>query len=358
MWVFQIFLVLICSSLLSLTTSFGHEATLEIVNKDRRRSPLFQVASSTPGGEPPTQLSSSDLIADSLEVQRGLRAPRLLFKFSWRVHGYCLPLLHAYDKAQTKDLDYSLKCLWCKALSGLDPRSPTFDEGLTYDMLPSGTRRILRFPNRFFPRLIHFNIELRTAFLDRALLREIEVIGSRKKIQLITLGAGYDTRSVRFLTSGQVQEAWELDVSPVISSKKVMFDRLVKRRQERQLLAKLPSLLVQDLNEVEEVEREIFGILDSCHDKHEWHIIFILEGVLIYLNEGVPTTLLSSCSSILKQNKFSGSLIFADLIRGLESSDVDRADHHLAAQGWDLERSSWCVKPGLARHMGLARVDS
>jgi O-methyltransferase involved in polyketide biosynthesis len=97
--------------------------------------------------------------------------------------------------------------------------------GLAYDMLPSGTRRILQLPGLFFPRLIHFNIELRTAYLNRALLQEIE-LKPEKKTVLITLGAGYDALLVRFLTSGQVREAWELDVEPVVSLKESMLEQL------------------------------------------------------------------------------------------------------------------------------------
>lgn len=306
-------------------------------------------------------IPSSDSVADSLGVARGSHAPRWVWRYSWRIHGYCLPMLHAFDRARSKDLDYSLKCLWCKALSGRDKSSPTFDGGLAYDMLPSGTRWVLRLPGRVFPRLIHFNIELRTAFLDRALLQEIESsTKNQKKMNtlLITLGAGYDTRSIRFLISGRVQEAWELDVPPVIASKEIMLERLRNRRTQRGFPVMLPQMAVQDLNQVEAFQETVSSILDSLdgNENDDWHVIFLLEGVLIYLNNGVPRSLLACCSSMLKREGLSGSLIFADLFRDLSSLDVESADDYFLSQGWNLVPSSWCVKPGLARHMGIARI--
>jgi len=299
---------------------------------------------------------SSDQIADKLKIHRGSHAPRWVWRSTWRVHGYSLPLLHAMDQARSQDLDYSLKCLWCKALSGLDTTSPAYDGGLAYDMLPSGTRRILRLPSWLFPRLIHFNIELRTAYLAQAVQREVEQFGMRK-IRLVTLGAGYDARSVRLLTTGEVQEAWELDVAPVVTSKTIMLERLVQRRHQSLPPLKLPNLLVQDLNDIDGYRKAVSNIIGSAENTSEWHTIFLLEGVLIYLDDNVPRSLLNSCSDILRSERVSGSLVFADLFRELANFDVGIAGDFYQSMGWDLLYDSWCVKPGLARHMGIARVE-
>lgn len=302
---------------------------------------------------PTITIPSSDVVADDLGVRRGSRAPRRIWRYSWRLHGYMLPLLHALDRARSKDLDYSLKCLWCKALSGLDPSSPTFDGGLAYDMLPSGTRWILRLPNRIFPRLIHFNIELRTAYLNRAIREEVERYPT-KKIRLITFGAGYDTRSVRCLMEGQVHEAWEIDMAPVVASKEIMLDRL---RQRRHSIMERPNLLALNLNNLDALREILQSVLDSKRGK-DWHTIFLFEGVLIYLDRDVPKTLLTCCSSMLRTDGLSGSLVFADLFRDLTRFDNDSAAEFFQSVGWDLMRSTWCVKPGLARHMGVARLNS
>jgi O-methyltransferase involved in polyketide biosynthesis len=315
----------------------------------RRRS--SNDSNEAPNGTKILSVPSSDVIAAAFNVRPGSHAPRIIWKYSWRIHGRILPLLHAFDRARSKDMDYSLKCLWCKAITGQDRTSPVFDGGLAYDMLPSGSRWIVKLPNRIFPRLIHFNIELRTAYLDRALRQEIIEANPEKKIRLITLGAGYDARSVRFLTEGLVEEAWEIDVKPVVTSKQIMLDRLQRRRPD----SKLPNLVTQDLNDVESFQRIFSDIVDPS-ENGDWHNIIMLEGVLIYLDEGVPSKLLSFCSSYLKREELSGSLVFADLFRGLPSSEINDARDRFGSDGWELLESSWCVKPGLARHMGVARV--
>lgn len=336
-------------------------STLSFVQRECHEDRFSALRETSPSfGETSVPLPSADVIADDLGVQRGSNFPRIFYRCSWKLHGYLLPILHLFDTAQSKDLDYSLKCLWCKALSGRDQRSPAFDDGMAYDMLPSGTRRLLTLPSRVFPRLIHFNIELRTAYLDRSLRQEVALYGSAKKIRLVSLGAGYDVRSIRFLTSELVQEAWEMDVLDVMRSKQVMLNRLVRRRERWQRPVKLPMMIVQDLNDVSGLENQISNILHTSVQRDKWHTIFLLEGVLIYLNDGVPASVLSTCSSALKAEGLSGSLIFADLFRGnsIRSNDVETVHEFLQIHGWDLERTSWRVKPGLARHMGVARVNA
>ncbi|KAG7359888.1 leucine carboxyl methyltransferase [Nitzschia inconspicua] len=229
--------------------------------------PLF--VSTTPKSFYETLSSSNDhvSIAQRLNVKPGMMdfSPRF-WKFAWRMHGRLLPLLHIWDKARTADLDNCLKVLWCKALVGLDWNSPAYDGGLAYDMLPSLTRWLVKLPERVFPRLVHFIIELRTVYLDRALqeemqhakdLRSVSNVTQQQqnhtdscfsRIRLVTLGAGYDTRSVKFLNDDggcQIDEAWELDMQTVIASKSIMLERLRTRRPN----AKIPKLVGQDLTD-------------------------------------------------------------------------------------------------------------
>ena len=61
----------------------------------------------------------------------------------------------------------SLSCLWWKAMSGNDRQSILYDsQGLAYNMLPSISRFIISpvfLP--LYPRWLHANVEIRTAFL-------------------------------------------------------------------------------------------------------------------------------------------------------------------------------------------------
>jgi hypothetical protein len=301
-------------------------------------------------------------IARKLNVKPGLMdfSPRF-WKFSWRTHGLLLPLLHRFDEARTSDLDNCLKVLWCKALVGMDKSSPALDGGLAYDMLPSGSRRIVKLlPERFFPRLVHFIIELRTVYLDGALREEIRHAKQQDnncKIRLVTLGAGYDTRSVKFLNMNEgVDEAWELDMSSVIDSKSIMLDRLQTRRPN----LKLPNLVAQDLTKFDDLKALLHDILNADHDEHgdsvKWHTVFLVEGVLIYLKEENRSRVMLTCSNILRKAKESGSFLFADRIRKMRDPNATQIQKWLDDDGWELVVDSFCVHPGKARHMGAARV--
>ena len=353
-------------------------------------SSFYETLSSSSSSSSPDHCS----IAQTLGVKPGWMdfSPQF-WKFAWKTHGRLLPLLHGLDKARTSDLDSCLKVLWCKALVGLDRSSPAYDGGLAYDMLPSGSRNLVRLPESLFPRLVHFVIELRTVFLDRALQEEIRHyqnddqfnnmnninkaaqkqmenekdnnINNKNKscrIRLVTLGAGYDTRSVKFLNSPydgcccQIDEAWELDIQQVVDSKSIMLQRLQSRRP----VDRIPCLVAQDLTDANGLQSCLHRILkgddDDDKNKNPWHTIFLVEGVLIYLNEDDKSQVLSLCAQGLRQESQTGSVLFADRIRKLRDPDISQMKTWLQSNGWDLVEQSFCVHPGKTRHMGAARV--
>ena len=168
------------------------------------------------------------------------------------------------------------------------------------------------------------------------------------------LGAGYDTRSVRFLTKNEIDEAWELDVVEVLDSKLVMLDRLKSRRPE----CGLPNIVSADLNDVKTFRKHLNGIIPGANSN--WHTIFLFEGVLMYLKGEIPDQIMSACANHLQEQGQSGSLIFADYLRGLPSDgDFQMAKKRLATLGWNLVDDSWSFQPSFqAKHMGRAVVIS
>jgi len=105
-----------------------------------------------------------------------------------------------------------------------------------------------------------------------------------------------------------------------------------------------------DLTDYLALERTLSHILES-KDPRCWHILFIAEGVLIFLDDNVRV-IHSMAEATRKQGSFSSSLCWADQV----SSQVD---HHsvrqeLSAYGWEL--FDWYLKPGRANQMGCARV--
>jgi hypothetical protein len=394
--------------------------------------------------QPPSYRDRSVVASQRLGVRLSrFDFPPWFWKLSWKVHSKSLPILHRWDTARTPDLDNCLKCLWCKAISSQDKSSPVYEpNGWTYDMLPSFTRRIILknpfLPLWIFPRLVHYVIELRTTFLNRSLQNEIikaqqqqessnhghesvsindndDKTNRRKnrRIRLISLGAGYDTRSVQFLNVNNIgdmenddknkmtssplygiDEAYELDMPQVVTSKQVMFDRMVERRNRRNhrhgrssnndtqqatatttsatTTIKVPTLMSQDLTDINGLIQRLDEIFDNDNDASNTaadnndtttttvttpcYTVFLVEGVLIYLSEVQRSAVLSTCSKYLTDRNLHGTLLFADRIRKPSDPTLDEMKQWLHDDGWLLDDESFTVHPGKARHMGIART--
>jgi hypothetical protein len=125
-----------------------------------------------------------------------------------------------------------------KAISGNRRGSVTFDDGIAYDMLPPFTRNIVRYPlSWLYPNLHHQNVALRTLYLDQLLLSELNSytydvnsqndndhrsvtdtsniptstainsdVESKRRYRIVTLGGGFDTRSIKFALKTRQQQ--------------------------------------------------------------------------------------------------------------------------------------------------------
>eukprot|EP00966_Prymnesium_polylepis_P294038 6790835-Prymnesium_polylepis.1 len=115
-------------------------------------------------------------VASTVGVAAPWTAPRWMWSGAWRVGHRALPWLHRWDPAAATDTNVNLWVAWLKAIAGNRWRAA--DGGLAYDMLPSWTRRVVSRPVAWlYPRLHHQNVALRTAYLDRAVSRELEAAG-------------------------------------------------------------------------------------------------------------------------------------------------------------------------------------
>eukprot|EP00977_Amphora_coffeiformis_P028155 scaffold34710_cov208-Amphora_coffeaeformis.AAC.1 len=292
-------------------------------------------------------------IAATLGIKPFTEAPGWVWKFAWRTHGRILPLLHANDQAKPEDSDQSLKVLWNKAVTSIENSSPGYDNEWTFDLMPDPSRVLLRIIRPFLPRLHHANIEIRTTYLNQIIQKEVD-LNRDKKIRLVSIGGGYDPRGARLLStlSDVVAEAWELDLPEVLLSKRRMLQRLETRRKQRGGSFKYPQLCPIDLNDHAAAKTLLQEIVQP-NDNNSWHTIFISEGLLIYLDD--PNGLLKVCASVMKSSPAgSASLCFADRLANVPGGDEEAGRNELSKAGWDLVE--WRPKPGLARHMGLARL--
>ncbi len=342
----------------SLNSDASKEQSISNFKEESKKSnPNFQRGSNY-GQSNNSTIPQPAEVAKQLGVKPTKEASAKEWKNAWKRFKRMIPILHMFDRCKPADSSLNIACMWWKAISGNDRSSPVYDNGLAYDILPRGFRRFVsKRLCRFYPRLHHANVELRTAFLDNAIKEIVNEKQNKKKIRLICLGAGYDLRSIKLLERGWVDEAFELDLHDVVVSKQKLIgpDRLLKRRPWLKEKVNLPTLISSDLNDIKKVREQLKGILDTDEDgRGLYHTIFVFEGVMIYLNEGIPSALLKVTSSALKDANADGSLCFADRLENIPGGDFDLGTKELSRNGWKL--TQWCPKPGLARHMGAASL--
>ena len=349
----------------------------------QRTPPCAKIRGDGYGSNNNSTIFSSEESAALVGVAPVSQAPASEWKRAWKVHRRAIPFLHAFDRYKPPDSSLSLMCLWWKALAGNDPNSPVYDDMLVYDLLPRATR-VLVGPKlrRFYPRLHHSNVEIRTAFLDQTVTKIVNRVRSegsgdndddassslssslslneQTKVRLITLGAGYDVRSIKLRERGVIDSAVELDLPEVVQAKTaILGSKRVQRRRPSLTKDLWPDFHQVDLNELDQVESIMDSIFQQDKNNNDEDnvdaspfTIFLFEGVMIYLDEGVPKGLLRICRAVLDKYGAHGALCFADRLEDIPGGDIDIGKRELASLGWTVR--DWQPKPGLARHMGSA----
>ena len=77
---------------------------------------------------------------------------------------------------------------------------------------------------------------------------------------------------------------------------------------------------------------------------------------MIYLNDGVPSSLINITSSMLRENNLDCSLCFADRLENVPGGEFDLGVKELESNGWKMK--DWSPIPELARHMGSASLST
>jgi O-methyltransferase involved in polyketide biosynthesis len=232
----------------------------------------------------------------------------------------------------------------------------------------------VRFPFCWlFPNLHHQNVALRTAFLDDAVREEIQNSNS-SEIKVIVLGAGFDTRALRFMqyeNSSSYEMSWhEIDLPAVVEQKSSLLRRYRQRRLTQQI--RLPQLIGADMNDPVAVSMHLTELFETCQDTYKLtgvkmlkkniskcKTIFVIEAVLMYLNQDIIPTLLDVCVKSASKYSSAVSICFADRLPGLPVNDKDSSNEYTAAANLfkqiSMKLTKWLPKPGRARHMGIAK---
>ena len=265
-------------------------------------------------------------IAQRIGVGAPWTAPKFVWAFAWRSHRRLLPLLHRWDAAAPENTCVNLQVLWLKAIAG---------DRAAYELLPRGTRTAVRWPFRLlYPRLHHQNVLLRSAYLDDAVLGELAGLDPAD-CAVVALGAGFCTRAAR-LFGDTAHRTAELDLPAVVAQKRALAARYETHAPAD---AYVPADLAAD------------GVAAALDDavRGRSHVVFILEALLIYLEDDAARRLLRAARAT---NATSVSLCFADR---LPMTGVDEADARAVLADAGFELGDYLPKPGLARHMGVAR---
>eukprot|EP00981_Chlorochromonas_danica_P010218 scaffold3058_cov165-Ochromonas_danica.AAC.9 len=317
--------------------------------------------------------------SEILKVRPPWNAPAWVWKFAWEMHQRILPWLHITDRCHAKESCVNLPVLWWKAIAGNRRGTVADDGGYAFDLLPSITRNLVRWPLCFlYPDLHHQNVLLRTLYLNKALMKELTKALAKAdqedlEVCLISLGAGFDTRNIRLLNGNfGVQfnssrlSCMDLDLSDVVSQKHCMLTRLTDRRGP----LRLPTLHPIDLNDNKSLSNLLTNDLVGGNKRI---FVIMVEAVLLYLLHGQATAALTTLVQHCKNTDSDLHFIFADRlpyeetcsdnevsytdIETKQSSEVEvreRAlvEHYLSTLGLQLQ--DWLPKPGKAKHMGVA----
>lgn len=350
--------------------------------------------------------------AETVGLSRPWNFPKFAWKTAWTVQSTLLPWLHRWDRCKPEDTYVNLSVLWWKAIAGNRLWSATSDGGFAFDLLPPVTRRVVGFPLCYlYPKLHHQNVAIRTAFLDQALELELESATAKAggiAPIVIILGAGFDTRAVRFALRHPHAKWVELDLPAVVLQKQALLtERLVARRPG----VVLPGFQGADFNDNADFRRAVEAALRR-EDRGPCSapappVVFVFEAVVLYLEQPRrPFELLQACAGLAAASGAPRvAFVFADRLPHVTAREVTDAlkagaaplpwalppstpaatpadtpvatpapavavavaveegdERGRAARFWravhpGLDLTSWLPKPGKANHMGVAVVD-
>ena len=260
-----------------------------------------------------------DAVAAAVGAAAPWAAPKWVWAFCWRAHARC-----------------------CRA-----PRARRPHEHLREPpgALAQGARRRRRgvrapaargAPSRraaaaaVLPRLHHQNIKLRAKFLDDAVRDELR--RGDDDVAVVALGAGFDGRAARAVEGRGPRARRDVDLPEVIAQKRSVLGRADGYGAE---------LIACDLAGAG-VEAALARAIAN-----RTRVIFVVEALLIYLDAAAADGTRRVAAARRAPRCRSASRT------GSRSAASTRRRALFADRGFDLVR--YLPKPGLARHMGVAR---
>lgn len=291
-------------ALVALCWLLGVCSGLSTVQQQQQQQSRFLTKLELPSFEPPS--SSSDGKAKQNAVGRWS---------DWMLGGV-FRVLHAFDESGIEDSSKNLRVLWARA--ALDAAGE-IDDKIASELLPPTTRGVAAWPvwRPVVAGLAEF-VTARTRFIDSKL--DAFISSSGPKPRVVIVGAGFDTRSLRY--SG-LADFVEVDNVKVIEGKATLWR---KQRKEEEP----PKFVACDLN-AESLGQKLSE--SGVEPSSKQPTLFIVEAVLFYVDDQ-PTRRVFE--DIL--NWEGASLTIVDSLAPLVSSpfEHDVARLLLEERGWHV----------------------
>ena len=156
-----------------------------------------------------------------------------------------LAQLHAFDDKEVQDSSKNLQVLWSRALLA---HTGQLQDPIAYKLLPKSTRWFITSGAIDFVAGWLEWIQARTEWLDQGTEAFLSSpsCADGKPCQVVIIGAGFDTRSIRYQRDGL--RFFEVDLPETIAAKRCVHERY---RDEVDPQVNLPTLVGFNLNDCE-----------------------------------------------------------------------------------------------------------
>jgi len=253
-----------------------------------------------------TELSASSSATDGTSQSS---SQNVFGTLSDKFTGIIFSLLHAFDPDPVRDSSKNLRVLWARAL--LDTLD-MIDDDVASTFLPPTTRGIVTSPEgaSLFTPIVQFTewIQARTDFIDGGLehflsspLCTSEEDGSAMPCNAILIGAGYDTRALRFRNKHEGKISFfEADLPDVCKGKQTLYDKF-KKEEDPNLSQS--TLIPLDLNEFDDVNVDFMKRLEKAGLDSSKPTFLCFEAVLFYVNKDAINNLMDSIFAYAENSK-------------------------------------------------------
>ena len=229
------------------------------------------------------------------------------------------PMLYAFENEGMLDSSKNLRVLWTRALLA---NANLIDDDVATKLLPTTTSWVVGKPfantiwQPVLPKLTW--IKQRTEFIDQALDRFLEDCRRGPRPQVVLLGAGYDTRALRYRNAGA--GFYEIDLETVVDVKGGMVRRFFEQVGGECSI----RTLALDFNKFDFSSCSPFDLLVKNHGLDQTRpTLIVCEALLFYLAPPAKRALMSAASSFIRENSRS-KVVLVDNLAPFVTSPLEK----------------------------------